>query len=283
MDKRKSDERIESHKSRIHEGVTPPLPTELTAEWTVKAHLRFARAGESVRKTFSSCDPVNPVRIVYKWSTLESAGNLSSPDDPATTTEDVDLEERDDDGDDGDFDTSYHCRKTFSREPLKKSDIEVSSLSNKRLPTDSFRSIASSTGGGVGRGAEDSAFSGSNASNKKIPIISGARGRDGGKANTHQSIGTRCRSTCNIVVSAVADFLPSCEDFNQSELSEAGVEAYSIDNKLGQKGILDMDKVVNVHQIGDDIPIEKVPNTLKFHLKREEEKREGEVKGRCQH
>lgn len=50
----------------------PPMPHELTAEWTVRAQLRFARAGETVRKEFSTNDPVNPVRVVYKWSTLDT-------------------------------------------------------------------------------------------------------------------------------------------------------------------------------------------------------------------
>lgn len=55
----------------------PPLPHELTAEWTVKAQLKFARAGETVRREFSSNDPVNPVRVVYKWSTFDA--NTTTP------------------------------------------------------------------------------------------------------------------------------------------------------------------------------------------------------------
>lgn len=54
----------------------PPMPHELTAEWTVRAQLRFARAGETVRKDFNSNDPVNPVRVVYKWTTLDADGTV---------------------------------------------------------------------------------------------------------------------------------------------------------------------------------------------------------------
>lgn len=55
-----------------HPQQRPPMPHELTAEWTVRAQLRFARAGETVSKEFSTNDPVNPVRVIYKWSTLDS-------------------------------------------------------------------------------------------------------------------------------------------------------------------------------------------------------------------
>lgn len=47
----------------------PPLPHELTAEWTVRAHLTFARAGEPVQKEFNAPEAVHPVRVVYKWCT----------------------------------------------------------------------------------------------------------------------------------------------------------------------------------------------------------------------
>lgn len=50
-------------------GQQVPLPHELTAEWTVRAHLTFARAGETVHKEFSAPEAVHPVRVVYKWST----------------------------------------------------------------------------------------------------------------------------------------------------------------------------------------------------------------------
>lgn len=50
-------------------GQQVPLPHELTAEWTVRAHLTFARAGETVQKEFSAPEAVHPVRVVYKWST----------------------------------------------------------------------------------------------------------------------------------------------------------------------------------------------------------------------
>lgn len=44
-----------------------PLPHELTAEWTVRAQLTFARGGEPVQREYSGQDAVHPVRVVYKW------------------------------------------------------------------------------------------------------------------------------------------------------------------------------------------------------------------------
>lgn len=48
---------------------TLPLPHELTAEWTVRAQLTFARGGEPVQREYSTQDAVHPVRVVYKWCT----------------------------------------------------------------------------------------------------------------------------------------------------------------------------------------------------------------------
>lgn len=60
-------------------------------------------------------------------------------------------------------------------------------------------------GGDFGGG--DSAFSGSNNSNKRQQTSSSTTK----VKNSPDFYGTRCRSTCNIVVSAVADFLPTSE------------------------------------------------------------------------
>ena len=59
------------------------LPHELTAEWTVKAHLKFAKAGETIRKEINSDDTVHPVRVMYKWSTLDDSNknNQSNAED----------------------------------------------------------------------------------------------------------------------------------------------------------------------------------------------------------
>jgi len=50
----------------------PPLPHELTAEWTVRAQLTFARGGEAVQKEYNVQEPLHPVRVVYKWCTPEA-------------------------------------------------------------------------------------------------------------------------------------------------------------------------------------------------------------------
>lgn len=82
----------------------PPLPHELTAEWTVRAQLTFARAGERVQREFSSNDPVHPVRVVYKWSTLDTTNDQTdlgsgvgvggaNDDDDADDAKDVDMED----------------------------------------------------------------------------------------------------------------------------------------------------------------------------------------------
>ncbi|KAL7735203.1 hypothetical protein ACLKA6_016122 [Drosophila palustris] len=121
----------------------PPLPHELTAEWTVRAQLTFARGGETVQKEFSGQEPLHPVRVVYKWCTPET-------------------------------------------EP------------EKATAATSFRSTNSSAT------YADSAFGSPQAS--RVAQATDAEATSGGI--TAQVCGTRCRSTCNIVVSAEADFLP---------------------------------------------------------------------------
>lgn len=70
-------------------------------------------------------------------------------------------------------------------------------------------------GGDIGGG--DSAFSGSNTSHKLQPDSSLTMEVKDSVANFY---GTRCRSTCNIIVTAVADFL-SPSDIHQIVDSES--------------------------------------------------------------
>ncbi|XP_033155695.1 uncharacterized protein LOC117138003 [Drosophila mauritiana] len=137
------------------QGQEVPLPHELTAEWTVRAHLTFARAGETVQKEFSAPETVHPMRVVYKWCT---------PCEEPETEQDVD--------------------KTAATAGT------------------SFRSTNSSATTNA-----DSAFGSPHASRalNKPPVSTDCAAPLGATA---QVCGTRCRSTCNIMVSAVADFLP---------------------------------------------------------------------------
>ncbi|XP_011196401.2 uncharacterized protein Hgs_2 [Zeugodacus cucurbitae] len=177
----------------------PPQPHELTAEWTVRAQLTFARAGEKVQREFSSNDPVNPVRVVYKWSTFDS------PLPPDDADADVDLM-------DDSSSSTLHKRNSFtSRGSRQSTPLKTAPHSRRwqQQPHESFRSTTSSTNADLGGG--DSAFSGSNTSKQRqrpyqrqTPTASAS-----GPNTTGAIYGTRCRSTCNIVVSAVADFLPT--------------------------------------------------------------------------
>nr|XP_016928785.1 uncharacterized protein LOC108009168 [Drosophila suzukii] len=136
-------------------GQQVPLPHELTAEWTVRAHLTFARAGEHVQKEFSAPEAVHPMRVVYKWCT---------PCEEPETEQDVD--------------------KT------------------QATAGTSFRSTNSSATTNA-----DSAFGSPHASRAlNKPLVASNTAAPSGA--TAQVCGTRCRSTCNIMVSAVADFLP---------------------------------------------------------------------------
>lgn len=93
----------------------PPQPHELTAEWTVRAQLTFARAGEKVQREFSSNDPVNPVRVVYKWSAFDSP---LPPDDDVDA--DVDLM-------DDSSSSTLHKRNSFaSRGSRQSTPLKVS-------------------------------------------------------------------------------------------------------------------------------------------------------------
>ncbi|XP_073847013.1 uncharacterized protein isoform X2 [Musca autumnalis] len=163
-----------------HPQARPPMPHELTAEWTVRAQLRFARAGETVRKEFSTNDPINPVRVVYKWTTLDADGTEILTHPP---------EGEDHDGGSG----GKHTTNVFKRNSSRSSGYSHDPAK------ESFRSTTSST---TGIGGGDSAFSGSNTSHHKTK----GEGKSGDSMKPYY--GTRCRSTCNIIVSAVADFLP---------------------------------------------------------------------------
>ncbi|XP_017027268.1 uncharacterized protein [Drosophila kikkawai] len=132
-----------------------PLPHELTAEWTVRAHLTFARAGEPVQKELSAPEAVHPVRVVYKWCTPS--------------------------------------------EEVEEQDVDKTAATN--ITGTSFRSTNSSATTNA-----DSAFGSPQASRAaRTPVPAPAPAPSGATA---QVCGTRCRSTCNIMVSAVADFLP---------------------------------------------------------------------------
>ncbi|KRF99154.1 uncharacterized protein Dwil_GK27624 [Drosophila willistoni] len=134
-------------------GITPisspiPLPHELTAEWTVRAQLTFARNGEPVQKEYGEQDALHPVRVVYK---------LSAP----STEQDAD---------------------------------KVSPSAGQ-----SFRSTTT-----------DSAFGSPHVSHAAAATAA-APSPQLGASTTAQICGTQCRSTCNIMVSAIADFLPQQE------------------------------------------------------------------------
>ncbi|XP_053966353.1 uncharacterized protein LOC128868367 [Anastrepha ludens] len=176
----------------------PPQPHELTAEWTVRAQLTFARAGEKVQREFSSNDPTNPVRVVYKWSTFDS---------PVPPDDDVDIDDS--------SSSTLHKRNSFASRGSRQSTPLKTAQHTRRWhqqPHESFRSTTSSTNADLGGG--DSAFSGSNASKQRQrPYQRQPQTASGGPnvagVATGALYGTRCRSTCNIVVSAVADFLPA--------------------------------------------------------------------------
>ncbi|XP_067631284.1 serine-rich adhesin for platelets [Eurosta solidaginis] len=189
------------------QNVLPPLPHELTAEWTVRAQLTFARAGEKVQREFSSNDPVNPVRVVYKWSAFDS---------PLPPDDDYDADEVDNSSS-----SPLHTKQhSFGSRGSSQSTPLKSAQHNRRwqqqTPHESFRSTTSSTNVGD-FGGGDSAFSGSNTSKQRQRpyqqrqprSASGGPNGVGGATTSAPLYGTRCRSTCNIVVSAVADFLPT--------------------------------------------------------------------------
>ncbi|XP_055917819.1 uncharacterized protein LOC129950054 [Eupeodes corollae] len=141
----------------------PGIP-ELTAEWVVRAQLTFGRPGETVTRDFSTNNnnsTINPVRVVYRWSSGEAGPGEEEKPSPSS-------------------------RET----PVGSGQSTPSKTKGKHA-----ESFNSATSGEFGAG--DSAFSGSNTPKNK-------------KQQQNQPIyGTRCRSTCNIIVSAVADFLPN--------------------------------------------------------------------------
>ncbi|XP_030387938.1 uncharacterized protein LOC115634389 [Scaptodrosophila lebanonensis] len=159
----------------------PPLPHELTAEWTVRAQLKFARAGEQVQREYSTDDPLQPVRVVYKWS--------APCEDPEEHLDDVS--------------TSSTCKQSTGN---SRSELKAGTATGT-----SFRSVSSSItnpDGGV-----DSAFGSPQTSRHQ-------RGSRQTPTPTSAGMcGTRCRSSCNITISAVADFLPQNEGLTDIELN----------------------------------------------------------------
>lgn len=148
----------------------PPLPHELTAEWTVRAHLTFARGGEAVQKEYNVQEPLHPVRVVYKWCTPEAE------QEKATAA------------------TSF--RSTNSSATYADSAFGSPQASRVTQPTDEATSV-----GGI----------------------------------TAQVCGTRCRSTCNIVVSAEADFLPhQLESSNEPFVYHSKVRAQQLRDACSQ-------------------------------------------------
>ncbi|KAM7342223.1 uncharacterized protein ACRADG_009705 isoform 1-T5 [Cochliomyia hominivorax] len=169
-----------------HTTTRAPMPHELMAEWTVSAQLKFARAGETVKKEFSTNDPINPVRVLYKWSAADGA---------TTTVEDDKLSELSKRNSSRSSAPSHYPMKKTCRPEFQRAE--------------SFRSTTSTiTCGGGDIGGGDSAFSGSNISNKHQPESSLTIDTEDSVANFY---GTRCQSTCNIIVTAVADFLSPSE------------------------------------------------------------------------
>lgn len=67
----------------IETGRAPPLPHELTAEWTVNAQLKFARAGEAIEKIFNTSDTVSPVSVLYKWTAVDGNSTVTGPQEPS--------------------------------------------------------------------------------------------------------------------------------------------------------------------------------------------------------
>ncbi|XP_034651515.1 uncharacterized protein LOC117890655 isoform X1 [Drosophila subobscura] len=164
-----------------------PLPHELTAEWTVRAHLTFARAGEPVHGEGSATEqptvqPVHPVHVVYKWCT-----------------------------------------------PCDEQDVDKTATT---LGT-SFRSTNSS----ATTTNADSAF-GSPQASRALPA--GAATTPGATA---QVCGTRCRSTCNIMVSAVADFLPQ-----EATTAAAANEPFVYHNKVRAQQLRDAFSQTSDHE-----------------------------------
>ncbi|XP_037948959.1 serine-rich adhesin for platelets [Teleopsis dalmanni] len=209
----------EFRQNHTRPNLAPPQPHELTAEWTVRAKLTFARAGENVRREFSSNDPTNPVRVIYKWSTLDgSHTNIDNEDDEETTTSTQQSQQQ------------QMSKGSQKSTPLKPTSTSTSTSTTQRQPLnrqqhhESFRSTTSSNYADYG--GADSAFSGSNASKSNQQASSnkqkqprqqqsfttstnGVGSTSASTTATNPGYGTRCRSTCNIIVSAVADFLPA--------------------------------------------------------------------------
>ncbi|CAD7013989.1 unnamed protein product [Ceratitis capitata] len=201
----------------------PPQPHELTAEWTVRAQLTFARAGEKVQREFSANDPVNPVRVVYKWSTFDS---------PLPPDDDADIADADADLMDDSSTSTLHQRNSFaSRGSRQSTPLKTAQQHNRRWQQaahESFRSTTSSTNADLGGG--DSAFSGSNASKQRQrPYQRQTQTTSGNGTHTTGTplYGTRCRSTCNIVVSAVADFLPTNSAAGDASTGAGETAAYA--------------------------------------------------------
>lgn len=110
--------------------VLPPQPHELTAEWTVRAQLTFARAGEKVQREFSSNDPVNPVRVVYKWSAFDSPL-------PPDVDDDADVDLLDDSSS-----STLHKRNSFaSRGSRQSTPLKVSHIAYRCIHTQIHRNF----------------------------------------------------------------------------------------------------------------------------------------------
>ncbi|XP_023177907.2 uncharacterized protein LOC111604184 [Drosophila hydei] len=155
----------------------PPLPHELTAEWTVRAQLTFARAGEPVQREFNAQEPLQPMRVVYKWSTPHAEAEPEPEPEPEKAT------------------TATSFRSTNSSATTYADSAFGSPQASRHIQSET-------TPGGV----------------------------------TAQLCGTRCRSTCNIVVSAVADFLPQNE---QQQLDAALNEPFVYHSKVRAQQLRD--------------------------------------------
>ncbi|XP_055379851.1 dual specificity protein kinase splA [Condylostylus longicornis] len=170
---------------------------KLTAEWTVHAQLTFRnrKPGEKITNVTNSTTTTtennnnnnqnNPIKVFYKWSSNESKDNENQDDN---------FENRED------LKTSENVLKaTITAIPTVTSTGSTIKNTTSKIPL--LASKDKKRHGSIGKGQSESFRSTtttvdsgncSNQSPRKAP-----------------KYGTRCKSTCNIILSAVADFIPT--------------------------------------------------------------------------
>ncbi|XP_055836724.1 rho GTPase-activating protein gacU [Episyrphus balteatus] len=174
----KSQSSAQSRQQQQHDTGPSPTPNsgipgipELTAEWVVRAQLTFGRPGETVTRDFTTNNNTNTIRPVRVVYRWSSGEGAATEEEKPSPS---------------------------SRETLGGSG-QSTPLKKKGIHAESFNSANSGDFCGA-----DSAFSGSN-----TPRNQNQQQQQQQKQQQQQLYGTRCRSTCNIIVSAVADFLPN--------------------------------------------------------------------------